>query len=129
MVYNLWILTTWFAFIVNYHLSNNITSEKQIQGFYSTKNNNLYGAAYGLCYIIILVTIIKVFMTGHLILFHVYLRWNNLTTYKYIMMQRKRKAEVMKAKIDKDKTSDLSLIMDKNVSLYNVFIKYRVNLD
>lgn len=117
MVYNLWILTTWFAFIVNYHLSNNITSEKQIQGFYSTKNNNLYGAAYGLCYIIILVTIIKVFMTGHLILFHVYLRWNNLTTYKYIMMQRKRKAEVMKAKIDKDKTSDLSLIMDKNVSL------------
>ena len=33
------------------------------------------------------------------------------------MMQRKRKAEVMKAKIDKDKTSDLSLIMDKNVSL------------
>ncbi|XP_074929922.1 palmitoyltransferase ZDHHC1-like [Chelonoidis abingdonii] len=40
--------------------------------------------------ILILLGLLTVILLGHLLIFHIYLMWNKLTTYEYIVQQRPR---------------------------------------
>jgi hypothetical protein len=86
--------------IITYNYENKTTKGSYIQDFYRSGNESLYLLAYLISYLIGILAGMKVFTSAHLILFHVYLRYHNMTTYKYIMTQRKRKTEVMKLRND-----------------------------
>uniref|UniRef100_A0A8C8S144 Palmitoyltransferase n=1 Tax=Pelusios castaneus TaxID=367368 RepID=A0A8C8S144_9SAUR len=47
-------------------------------------------AILALAGILILLGLLTVFLLGHLLIFHIYLMWNKLTTYEYIVQQRPR---------------------------------------
>ena len=78
--------------IIDFHVDeiDFSASNSDFESFYNSKNGNIIRIlSYIWCWILLILWWVKTFTTGHLILFHIYLRRNNLTTYKYIMLQRK----------------------------------------
>ncbi|KAJ7311963.1 hypothetical protein JRQ81_006286 [Phrynocephalus forsythii] len=50
-------------------------------------------AILALAGILILLGLLTLFLLGHLLIFHIYLMWNKMTTYEYIVQQRPRQEE------------------------------------
>lgn len=78
--------------IIDFHVDriDLSASKANFESFYNWENGDVIRIlSYVCCWILLPVWGVKSFTTGHLISFHIYLRRNSLTTYKYIMIQRK----------------------------------------
>lgn len=92
LFHNLMICVVWAFEIIDFHISklDLSASKENFESYYNSGNGDIVRIlSYIWWWVLLLLWGIKSFTTGHLISFHIYLRRNNLTTYKYIMIQRK----------------------------------------
>lgn len=109
LVHNLIICLAAGIQILNFHITAmGIAAEADnFAEFYKIEDGSKVRiVSYACCWLLILVCGVKSFTTAHLIYFHIYLRRNNLTTYKYIMLQRRRKVEHISLKLDKEEKEE-----------------------
>ena len=117
LVHNILITICWLLVIILPFTSVNLAQESHIKSYYSASTNSVFILSYVFTCLIFLFSWVMVFSTSHLILFHVYLKLHNLSTYKYIMIQRKRKTEMLKGKIEKSRQKDWKLECNQFVDI------------
>lgn len=91
-VHNIFVIGICLIQIIDFHVADVefSASKANLKEYYNSKHGTaLRIISYVGSWLLLLLCILKAFSTGHLIVFHIYLKCHNLTTYKYIMIQRK----------------------------------------
>ena len=127
MMHNIFIWTVCLFQIIDFHIDELELSgsKSNFEIFYSSSNGEIIRiVSYILWWILLVLWTLKAITSGQLISFHIYLKCKNLTTYKYIILQRKNKAEKLKLKLSKNRNELESLGKG-----FNNILRSSLNLD